>query len=108
MGGLLPVPATAHRLFERAYDPSTGDSYRQEVSHRHRADGSVVVYDDTAYDTNPYSRPYSTYYSAPYYSSSYYRPYGYSDYGYRRRGSSIGPALLGAGIGYAIGRNSRR
>lgn len=108
IGGLLPVPALAHRMFERVQDPSTGDSYRQEASHRHRADGSVVVYDDTAYDTHTYSRPYSTYYSAPYYSSSYYRPYGYSDYSYRRGGSSIGPALLGAGIGYAIGRNARR
>lgn len=103
---VLSGPAMAHRMFERVYDPSTGDTFRQEVPHRHRADGSVVVYDSDYSYSSP--RSYSSYYSTPYYSSSYYRPYGYAgDYGYRRQ-SSVGPALLGAGIGYAIGRSSRR
>ena len=115
--GLLPLPAMAHRMTERVYDPSTGDTFRQVVPHRHRADGTVVILDgsvrsQSVYDNYSYS-PYSTYYSSPYYSSSSYRPYGYyggyNDYGYRRSsGSSIAPALLGAGLGYAIGRSSRR
>jgi hypothetical protein len=113
VAGLLPAPAQAHRMFERVYDPSTGDTYRQSVEHRHRFDGTIVVLGDSDYYSS-YSYPtttYRTYGYSPYYSSSYgYSPYyssGYYGDGYRRR-SSAGPALLGAAAGFAIGRATSR
>ena len=124
MGGLLPLPAMAHRITERVYDPSTGETYRRSVPHRHLEDGTIEYLDDSSYTSssyysNSYAPSYSSYYSSPYYSSSSYRPYGYSSYyrpygyssdygdGYGSHQSGVGPALLGAGIGYAIGRSRR-
>ena len=113
IGGLLPLPAMAHRITERVTDPSTGETYLRSVPHRHLADGTIEYLDDSSYTSssyysNSYAPSYDSYYSSPYYSSSYYRPYGYSSYygdGYGARRSGVGPALLGAGIGYAIGRS---
>lgn len=108
--GLLPLQAQAHRIIERVHDPSTGESDRHSVAHRHRWDGTVVILEDSYapgyYDNYSYHpSTYRTYGCSPYYDSYRYDGDGHR---YRSGGSRVGSALLGAGIGYAIGRSTRR
>lgn len=111
VAGVLPTQALAHRMFERVFDPSTGETYRQEVPHRHRSDGSVVMqsnsYQSSFYDDYSYApRSYRTYGYSPYSSSGYYDPYYDRPYN-RRGGSSIGNALGTAALGYGLSRALR-